>query len=124
MSDYKFQLFFDLLEEHKDFKEKSITQRRFRHHQILDLLDKYSDKYQIEEIGKSVEGRPIKLIAIGRGETKILLWSQMHGDEPTSTMALMDILSFFESNNERFENAKDIIERQLTIYFIPVLNPD
>ena len=30
---------------------------------------------------------------MGTGPRRILLWSQMHGDEPTATLALLDILN-------------------------------
>jgi hypothetical protein len=30
----------------------------------------------------------------GHGPTTVLLWSQMHGDESTATMALADIFAF------------------------------
>ena len=31
---------------------------------------------------------------IGHGPKSILLWSQMHGDEPTATPALLDLTDF------------------------------
>ena len=51
-----------------------------------------------------------------------MLWSQMHGDESTATMALADIFRFLveapgDSLRERLRN-------RLTIVFIPMLNPD
>ncbi|HSP91717.1 MAG TPA: M14 family zinc carboxypeptidase, partial [Vicinamibacterales bacterium] len=47
--------------------------------------------FQLEEIGTSVEGRSINHIWFGRGPFHVLLWSQMHGDEPTATSALFDV---------------------------------
>ena len=46
----------------------------------------------LEEIGQSVEKRAIYHLAVGRGPFHVLLWSQMHGDEPTATSALFDLL--------------------------------
>src|SRR5690606_38992762 len=53
-----------------------------------------------------------------------LLWSQMHGDEPTATMALMDIFRLLQSENRDFETAKALLKNELTLLFIPMLNPD
>jgi len=46
-----------------------------------------TDLFQVEEIGRSVEGRSINHLWFGRGPLHVLLWSQMHGDEPTATAA-------------------------------------
>ena len=48
--------------------------------------------YRREEIGRSLEGRAIEHVWFGTGATHVLLWSQMHGDEPTATCALLDVL--------------------------------
>ena len=52
----------------------------------------------------------------------VLLWSQMHGNESTATMALMDILNFLttEGNTEY----RRFIKEKLRLHFIPMLNPD
>lgn len=46
----------------------------------------------IEIIGYSVKHRPIYATTIGHGQKKVLAWSQMHGNETTSTKALIDFL--------------------------------
>ena len=53
------------------------------------------DLFQLEEIGRSVEGRSINHLWFGRGPLHVLLWSQMHGDEPTATAALFDVVEQF-----------------------------
>jgi len=73
-------------------------------------------------LGTSAEGREIALYSIGDGSAKVMLWSQMHGDEPTATMALMDIFSFFTKNPEHI--ATKTIREKLTLLVIPMLNPD
>ena len=47
----------------------------------------------------------------------------MHGDEPTATMALMDVFNFFNNKNGFAELKKSLLDN-LTIHFIPMLNPD
>src|SRR5262245_18097826 len=45
----------------------------------------------LECVGESLEHRSIDLITVGTGPFRVLLWSQMHGDEPTATAALFDV---------------------------------
>lgn len=87
---------------------------------ILDLIVQYFNNIPSELIGKSFLNQPIQLLKIGEGETKILLWSQMHGDEPTATAAIFDILNFLSSDEPL---AVELLKK-LSIYFIPVVNPD
>ena len=52
----------------------------------------------------------------------VLLWSQMHGDEPTATSALFDIFEQFRRH--RADPAYARILSALTIHAVPMLNPD
>ena len=52
----------------------------------------------------------------------MLLWSQMHGDEATATAALFDIFEFLRRHRED-PTVRDILSA-LTLYFLPMLNPD
>ena len=56
------------------------------------------DLFQSEVVGSSVEGRSINHVWFGRGPLHVLLWSQMHGDEPTATVALFDVLNYIQAN--------------------------
>ena len=51
-----------------------------------------------------------------------MLWSQMHGDEPTATMALIDIFNFLTINPDH--TLTKTIKEKLTLLTIPMLNPD
>ncbi|SDH57172.1 M14 family zinc carboxypeptidase [Winogradskyella thalassocola] len=77
-------------------------------------------KPKISTIGYSVEERPIYSLKLGNGPIKILLWSQMHGNESTSTKALFDCFNLFETDHEL---GKRFLE-ECTLMVIPVLNPD
>jgi hypothetical protein len=72
--------------------------------------------------GRSAEGRRLAVLKLGSGPTGVLLWSQMHGDEPTATSALLDLLSFLGRNRE--SDAVTGLFSKLTIYLLPMLNPD
>ena len=80
------------------------------------------DLFQLETIGTSVEGRSISHLWFGRGPLQVLLWSQMHGDEPTATAALFDVFEQFRRHRE--EPAYARILDSLTIHAVPMLNPD
>ncbi|RIV68816.1 M14 family metallopeptidase [Flagellimonas aequoris] len=71
-------------------------------------------------IGNSVQGIPIPAFTIGQGKHKILMWSQMHGNESTTTKAVWDLVNFIQS---RHEIAK-IIKEACTLMIVPMLNPD
>src|SRR5688500_913891 len=55
------------------------------------LASAHPGRLALEEVGRSFEGRPIHLLTLGRGPRRVLLWSQMHGDEPSATPALLDM---------------------------------
>ena len=78
--------------------------------------------FTLEQIGQSVEGRSINHVRAGSGPTGVLLWSQMHGDEPTATSALFDLFEYL--SRHRDEPAVRRILSQLTLHVVPMLNPD
>ncbi|MCX6550330.1 MAG: M14 family metallopeptidase [Acidobacteria bacterium] len=80
------------------------------------------DLFHLEEIGRSVEGRSINHLWFGTGPYHVLLWSQMHGDEPTATSALFDILE--QVRRHRTEPRVTSLLGALTIHIVPMLNPD
>jgi hypothetical protein len=77
---------------------------------------------ELEPIGASVAGREIYLAALGTGTRKILLWSQMHGNEPTATCSILDLLQFFIRHRQEPWVAQVLAKYRLL--FIPMLNPD
>lgn len=77
---------------------------------------------KVNEVGRSNANREIYQIEWGKGPLKIFLWSQMHGDEPTATSALIDMFTVLEKNRDQ-EWAKRIAEK-VTIRAVPMLNPD
>ena len=77
---------------------------------------------RIEEVGHSVEGRSIHLMTLGSGPRTIFLWSQMHGDEPSATPALLDIADYLLSHAD--DPAAAAILEGTTLLMMPMLNPD
>ncbi|WP_111668823.1 M14 family zinc carboxypeptidase [Algoriphagus litoralis] len=106
------------------FKEPAITHRRFKHADIQPLIQKHSVAFQIEKLGESVAGKSISSMNWGDGKTKVMLWSQMHGNESTATMALFDLFNFLEGKDDGYEALRELLKNQLSLKFIPMLNPD
>ena len=115
----------DLYYSYENYKERTLTNRRFKHSNILPLIEQLKDKdiFGVNKVGESAEGRDINMISVGTGSTKIFLWSQMHGDEPTATAAIFDIFNFFLAEND-FIDFKNHLFEKTTIYFLPMVNPD
>ncbi|MCE7057463.1 peptidase M14 [Algoriphagus sp. AGSA1] len=105
-------------------KEHAITHRRFKHADLLPLIDQHSDEFGIRQLGESVEGRSIYSLDWGDGKRKVMLWSQMHGNESTATMALFDLFNFLEGNGDEFDGLRSLLRSNLNLKFIPMLNPD
>ncbi|MFP2994666.1 M14 metallopeptidase family protein [Spongiivirga sp. MCCC 1A20706] len=97
-------------------KEESLMGRYISTKHIAPLITKYNAIV----VGESVLQNPIHKIQIGNGVTKILMWSQMHGNESTTTKALFDFLNFLSSDDPL---GKEIL-RRCTLVIIPMLNPD
>jgi hypothetical protein len=112
----------NLFEKYEIFKEKKLTKRRFKQKDILPLIQKLSFEKLV--LGKSFEKRDIIKVKVGKGKRPILLWSQMHGNEATATMAIFDIFNFFQGKGDLFDKERKEIQDKLELHFIPMLNPD
>ncbi len=97
-----------------------------RHPDVVAAIDRAvasaPDLIHAEVIGQSVMGRSISHVRIGRGPLGVLLWSQMHGDEPTATVALFDVLNYLQANRTLPHVAR--LLDALTLHVVPMLNPD
>jgi len=123
LTDIQAQLHRELFANYELYRERSVENRRFKHADLTRLVEKLESPLSYEVAGQSMEGRDIYLIKAGNGPTKVLLWSQMHGDESTATMALLDIFNFLGRQDGQ-SALRNRLLRDLTIYFIPMLNPD
>jgi hypothetical protein len=77
---------------------------------------------RVSPVGKSLAGREISQLEFGRGPFRVLLWSQMHGDEPTATSALIDLFAYLQRNRAT-PWVRDL-EQRVTLHAVPMLNPD
>lgn len=108
----------------EQYRNPGITDRRFTHATLWKALEAplRSPDLRSREIGQSNQGRGIRAITFGHGRTTVLLWSQMHGDESTATMALADIFRFLAEAKD--DPLRQRLDSLLTITFVPMLNPD
>ncbi len=77
-------------------------------------------KEAISVVGYSVQNQPIYAVRLGSGKTKIFAWSQMHGNESTTTKALIDFIRFLQGDS--------VLANQFLADFqfllLPLVNPD
>ena len=108
------------------YREPTIAHRRFKHADIepLVLKRKGTGIFDVTQLGVSVLKKPIYQLTYGRGPKKVMLWSQMHGNEPTATMALMDLFNFLEGEGDGMDSIRGLLKTETSLYFIPMLNPD
>jgi hypothetical protein len=108
----------------EQYRNAAITERRFTHAQFWRAVDAslQAPVFRVETIGRSALGRDIRAVTYGGGPTRVLLWSQMNGDEATATMALADLFRFFAESPDA--PVLQRLRRDLTLTFVPMLNPD
>lgn len=101
----------------------NILPSNVRHSDLKKYLeDLRKQKVKVQEVGRSGANREIYQIEFGTGQLRVFLWSQMHGDEPTATSALIDIFTILQKNRDK-QWVKSI-ERAMTIRAVPMVNPD
>ena len=71
-------------------------------------------------IGESNQGRSIKAARVGTGPKVILVQSEIHGNEKTGTVALLNLLKTLTSNTPKAQKLRE----QVTVVAVPMMNPD
>lgn len=103
------------------FKEPSLSGRYINLNHLKSLLNQNLKFGSIEITGFSENNLPIHIIKMGAGPKKMLFWSQMHGNESTTTKAIFDLIRFLENSSDPV--VSQILDRA-TLYIIPMLSPD
>ncbi len=103
--------------------QNKLSGRRIIYDQISFLLNDLTSDFKLMKLGNSFQKLPINSVEIGNGKIKILLWSQMHGNESTATKAIFDLFNYFENPLHLIEIQQEIL-KNCTLLFIPMLNPD
>lgn len=86
----------EFLKNYDQFKTDKLYGRYIEHTQLEEALDELKDHYTVTVVGRSFLNVPISAITVGTGKKKILAWSQMHGNESTTTKGVIDFLHFLK----------------------------
>jgi hypothetical protein len=105
---------------HIDNKEAALHGRYVTNTHIEPLLEGLEEFFTITIEGHSVLNEPIYSIKAGTGTIKIYMWSQMHGNEATTTKAIFDFLNLLKGNSDLAITLKNTF----TFLILPILNPD
>ena len=108
----------NFLSQYDSLKATSLKSRVLSNCDIEPLLSLLSDTFHVSTLGRSEIGLPIYGVKIGSGPKRILLWSQMHGNESTTTKALFDLFNYL-----KLEDFNAFLGT-CTLFIIPILNPD
>lgn len=104
----------------KKYKINTINGRYITLEKCLPILEKFSTNKELSIVGNSVLDQLIYAYQIGTGNFKIFLWSQMHGNEGTTTKALLDFIAFLNGTDDL---SKKFL-KHFTFYMLPMVNPD
>jgi hypothetical protein len=108
---------------YRRYKDTRISNRFIKHTQLVQILSSLNLNFETEIAGYSFEGRSLNLIKAGTGEIRVFIWSQMHGDEATATMAVCDLLNLLGDSDDQSGLRTEILEN-CTLYILPLVNPD
>ncbi|MFD4818853.1 M14 family zinc carboxypeptidase [Peribacillus butanolivorans] len=88
----------------------------------LNQLEQVSKgKVKVEVAGQTNQGRSIHKVTVGHGDKVVFIQSEIHGNEKTGTVALLNILeNLGQSNSPEVKKMLD----ELTIVAIPMMNVD
>jgi hypothetical protein len=109
----------DIIAAYASFEEHAIQNRFVKHKDVLNLVKQLPPDFKVTTAGYSVEHRTLNLVEWGNGPVKVFLWSQMHGDEATGTMALFDLINYLQ-----YADQIDEIKDTCTLFILPMVNPD
>lgn len=110
----------DLQLLHGQYLQRSLLGRYITNEHIMPILEEAKASCQVRIAGSSVLEKPIYTITAGNGEKRIYMWSQMHGNESTTTKALFDLLSFLASDSPY----ATLLHSRFTFLIVPIANPD
>ena len=122
----------ELEQQHKRIKQAGLDSLFIQSEDIYSIIKQLIDKHddsanndrhlKVAQVGASFLEKPIYKMTVGTGPVSIFLWSQMHGDEPTATASLFDLINYIGSpeNKAWFDSWRE----KLTLHIVPMINPD
>jgi hypothetical protein len=115
------QRFLDVYERHQ---APGLGKKKTAQADILPLIEALPALFHVTEVGRSFEGRALYGIRVGSGATRVLAWSQMHGDESTATRSIFDLCRFLSAGEDALSDVRQAVLSQLSLLIIPMVNPD
>jgi len=93
-----------------------------------ELMETYPDIISLDVAGRSVEGRDLVLMKLGKGEKKIILCGSHHAREYISSTYLMKMAeeyarAYYDTGSYGNYDVKNILD-SICIYIVPMVNPD
>lgn len=91
------------------------------------MEQRYANTLTVNHIGYSHFGRKIVVVKLGKGDKHLLMIGAHHGREWLSTMIMMKMLEIYANayeKKEKFEGYDSKIFDEISIWFVPMLNPD
>ncbi|MHC5202288.1 M14 family zinc carboxypeptidase [Myroides sp. LJL119] len=105
----------------ESFKDSNLKGRYITNDSLLKSLSDLKYYFKVDVVGYSQQNREIKMVSFGHGPQRIAMWSQMHGNESTTTKAVMDLLFFL--NHAPLELVK-VWQESFELKIVLILNPD
>lgn len=113
----------DLSAWHESHIHSNLEDRRFTLSDLEPLLKNLGPLFEVSVLGHSFESRSIYKVVVGSGREKVLIWTQMHGNESTGTKAVLDFFNWIENPGSQTD-LRDALIGSCTLCVIPMLNPD
>tara|TARA_Y100000385_G_scaffold280409_1_gene331552 strand:+ start:19023 stop:20189 length:1167 start_codon:yes stop_codon:yes gene_type:complete len=104
--------------QYQSSKVSALKGRYISNTDIEPLIEALPHSFRTSVLGHSERALPIYGLKVGTGPKRILIWSQMHGNESTTTKALFDLFNFLCLDAYKY------ILNTCTLFIIPILNPD
>ena len=92
------------------------------------IHDAHPETTELKIVGKSVDGRSIPAVKIGRGDIEILVFGAMHARETMTAVLILDqlekiLLAYEDGRSYEGFNTRQLLDN-VSIWFLPLLNPD
>ena len=114
-----------------EFQSNVRTRSVYTYEQMVEDIRALLEQYpllQADIIGRSVEGRAIYQLKLGRGPVKILLDGSHHASEWIGSFLLMTMVEhyahYYHTGNMFDQYDLRQIGERVTFYFVPMVNPD
>ncbi|MFD1738995.1 M14 family metallocarboxypeptidase [Bacillus salitolerans] len=94
---------------------------------VKELKEMYPELISVKKIGQTNFRKPIIAVKVGKGEKSILIHAAHHGREWITSMIVMKMIEEYaeaHKNNVTFEGYDTSILDRVSIWFVPMVNPD